>query len=397
MKVLFLTHYDNMYGANKALFQLMKGLSQNKEIEMILVIPAEGEMTRALEQLNIRYEICQITQWQAIYRDPIRFAVKKRMRKKQIEKELDYLTELLKYENIDLIHSNSSVIGTGAMLAERLNCRHIWHIREFAKEHFGMEYFYPGKYVKRLYEKADYVIAISDSLKDNYRNKYPFANILRIYDGVTLSENELEKRESEIKQNMVRFCYLGYLFSKKNQLDVIEACHKLKEMKYENFEVYLVGGGKTDYQKKLEKKIAKYQLNNVFLTGYKADAQQFLNSIDVGIIASEYEGFGLVTVEYMLHSLPVIGRNSGGTAEIILDSETGCLYDDMNGLVEAMRLMLENPEIRKKMGCYGRERALTKFSESNNTTTMLKLYDHILSDCNYEKAANAILKTGVIK
>ena len=87
MKLLFLTHYDNMYGANRALFQLMKGLMEKPGTEITLVIPAEGEMTEAVSRLGISYVICGMTQWQAVYKSPLRFLVKRHLRRKQIQKE----------------------------------------------------------------------------------------------------------------------------------------------------------------------------------------------------------------------------------------------------------------------------------------------------------------------
>lgn len=391
MKIVFLTHYDNMYGANRALFQLMKGLKVSYDAEIILVIPAEGEMTKALAQLGIRYEICPVTQWQAVYRSPLRFLVKQRMRKKQIEAELADLVSRFQNEKIDFVHSNSSVIGTGAMLAEKLGCKHIWHIREFSKEHFHMEYFYPAKYVKNLYEKAECLVTISDAMKENYRLKYPNANVLRIYDGVSLSDEDLDKANikfdtSELlkmeagNNKPVRFCYVGYLFPMKHQLDVIEACQRLEEQKFTNYEMYFVGNGKPEYEKKLRSRIQKYGLKHVKLLGYHSDVQEILKTMDVGIIASEYEGFGLVTVEYMLHHLPVIGRSSGGTAEIVEDGVTGCLYDEKDGLVAAMKLMMEDEERRKRMGEAGYLRAKNHFTEEMNTKCMMELYGMLLGE-----------------
>lgn len=381
MKILFLTHYDNMYGANRALFHLMKGLKQDYGAEPILVIPAEGEMSYALAKLGIETVIMPVTQWQAVYVTPLRFAVKKWRRKKAIMKELEALTCRFEGEGIDFIHSNSSVIGTGAMLAKRLGCRHIWHIREFSEEHFHMRYFYTKKQVRELYESAQCLIAISDALRENYRKKYPGANTIRIYDGVTLREPEEKISEEEIsadnvsiKNEPVKFVYLGYLFSMKHQMDVIEAAKICMEKNFSNFEVYFVGGGKPDYRSRLEKRIQKYHLSNVHLMGYRTDAQEFLSTMDVGIIASEYEGFGLVTVEYMLHGLPVLGRNSGGTAEIIEDGITGCLFHCVEELARAMKYMMENPKRREEMGRAGRQRALAHFTEKNNIDGIMQLY-----------------------
>lgn len=370
IKIVFITHYDNMYGANRAMYHLMVRLKKEYGEEPVVIIPAEGEMTRCLAEEGIRYHVHPVTQWQAVYSDPVRFFIKKMIRKRNISRELISLTELCKAEQPDCIYSNSSVIGTGAMLAEKLGCRHIWHIREFSREHFHMRYFYPRKRVCRLYEQTDCLVTISDALKKNYMKKYPKAKIVRIYDGVSIADAD---RENFSGKRPVRFCYVGYLFPMKHQEQVLEACNLLNAAGFTNYELYLVGGGKEEYQRLLRTKIETEQLPQVKLTGYVDDVHALLNTMDIGIIASEYEGFGLVTVEYMLHSMPVIGRNSGGTPEIILDAVTGYLYDETEELYQAMKQLMQSPDQVRKMGGAGRKRAEECFTEEKNAQAVAEL------------------------
>lgn len=394
MKILFITHYDNMYGANKALFKLVILLKKEYGEEPVVLIPAEGELSQRLTESGVKVMIHPVTQWQGVYSTPVRFMVKKYLRKRRLEREIDELYEKVKTEKPDLIYSNSSVIGTGAMLAERLGCRHIWHIREFSKEHFNMRYFYNKSRVRSLYEQADCLVAISEALKDNYAAKYPNAKIRRIYDGVSgdpasLASEHAANADLEcckhglasecdvLKENPgkhhMRFCYVGYLFPMKHQEQVLEACERLNASGFTGYELYIVGNGAEHYQNKLKKKIEKAGLSQVTMTGYKSDVQEFLNTMDIGIIASEYEGFGLVTVEYMLHGMPVIGRNSGGTPELIVDTVTGYLYDDVEGLTAAMKRLMENPAKVESMGEAGRKRAKEYFTEEKNAEEIIKI------------------------
>jgi len=371
MRILFITHYDNMYGANKALFQLIKLLKTEYGEEPMLVIPGEGEMSRELKKIGVPCIISPITQWQAVYTSPMRFFVKKILRRKQIAAETEELYQRLKDCKIDVIHSNSSVIGHGAVLAKKLNCKHLWHIREFSKEHFGMKYFYSSKRVKEYYETADCLLTISDSLKENYQEKYPGAHILRIYDGVSMEVSEANRNKAD---EIVRFCYVGYFFPMKRQLSLLKACRKLKEQGIRNFELYLVGEGKEKYTKELQSYIEKHRLEEVKLPGYQKDVSSFLKKMDVGMIASKYEGFGLVTVEYMLHGLPVIGYRSGGTSEIVLDEITGILYEEEDKLVASMKWLIEDEDLRKKMGEAGKNRAVTNFTGNQNAKEIALLY-----------------------
>jgi len=59
------------------------------------------------------------------------------------------------------------------------------------------------------------------------------------------------------------------------------------------------------------------------------------------IICSEYEPFGLVPVESMMYSTPVISHNSGGPMETVLPDKTGYLYNDMPMLIKNMNSIIE--------------------------------------------------------
>ena len=111
----------------------------------------------------------------------------------------------------------------------------------------------------------------------------------------------------------------------------------------------------------------------IIMTGYVKDVKQMLADMDVGIIASEYEGFGLVTVEYMLHGLPVIGFNDGGTAEIIENNKTGYLFDSVDELADYMEKLISDRHESEKMGELGKIRA-KMFSEEENISNILELY-----------------------
>ncbi|MCR5119587.1 MAG: glycosyltransferase family 4 protein [Lachnospiraceae bacterium] len=371
MKILFLSHYDNLYGAGRALLNLVLGLKASGRHTPEVVLPAEGEFTEVLKKNGIKYHIHGLTQWEAIYREPISFAVKKHKRTAAIKAEIQSLAELFKDKGIDLIHSNTGVIGQGAMLSEILGCRHVWHIREFADLHYGMRFFYPEDEVRKYYESADRLIAISDAVKNYLEEKYPAAKVLRIYDGIYTSL-QIEKKERS--DDCFSFVCAGYLFKAKRQLDVIEAARLLKGGG-RKFKLVFAGEGDKEYTALLKRKTESYGLGDVIsFPGFVEDMKGLLADSDAGIIASEYEGFGLVTVEYMLAGLPVIGRRSGATPEIVKDGETGILYDDTEGLAAAMLKLMDDKETAAEFGRAGKIRA-AEFSVSKNTEEIIKLYD----------------------
>lgn len=84
-------------------------------------------------------------------------------------------------------------------------------------------------------------------------------------------------------------------------------------------------------------------------------------TMDLELICSRSEAFGRVTIEAMLHSIPVIGANSGGTPELIIDKENGLLfqYGDIDELVDKIETLINNKvlynQIMNKTAEYGRQ------------------------------------------
>jgi glycosyltransferase involved in cell wall biosynthesis len=71
------------------------------------------------------------------------------------------------------------------------------------------------------------------------------------------------------------------------------------------------------------------------------------------------EPFGIVVIEAMAGGTPVIGSRIGGIPEIVVDGESGLLVppSDPVALRSAMQRLLQDPELRQRMGCAAKERA----------------------------------------
>ena len=78
----------------------------------------------------------------------------------------------------------------------------------------------------------------------------------------------------------------------------------------------------------------------------------------------DIEGFGLVYLEANACAKPVIGGNSGGVAEAIIDGENGILVNpiSMREITEGIVKLLKNKKIAEEMGNFGRARVLNEFS-----------------------------------
>lgn len=111
----------------------------------------------------------------------------------------------------------------------------------------------------------------------------------------------------------------------------------------------------------------------VHLPGRAGDVAAWYRRADALLHPSRWEGFGLVLLEAMLASLPVVGSRVSAIPEIVVDGETGVLVppDDAAALAAAtVRAVAE----RERLGAAGLARARAEFSVGAMAERMLAVY-----------------------
>lgn len=153
----------------------------------------------------------------------------------------------------------------------------------------------------------------------------------------------------------------GRLSPQKAQHHLIELAEQLKARGV-SFTIRVAGDG--ELRDDLAAKTQEKNLQGVVhWEGFVSDIKNFLNTIDIFILTSHWEGFGYVLIEAMLCGLPVIAFNISSNPEIVKDGETGYLIPpyDIVKLTEAVEGLRMNPAKALKMGQNGRNRALKLF------------------------------------
>ncbi|HXB68790.1 MAG TPA: glycosyltransferase family 4 protein [Candidatus Acidoferrales bacterium] len=118
---------------------------------------------------------------------------------------------------------------------------------------------------------------------------------------------------------------------------------------------------------------------HVTFTGVVSDplAEGLFAASDVVCQMSRWEEvFGYVNAEAMASGKPLIGTRAGGIPEIIEHGKTGYLVDRRDTAAMASRILelLRDPDLRRRMGEAGRQRAVEKFNHKTNVGQLVKLY-----------------------
>jgi glycosyltransferase involved in cell wall biosynthesis len=161
---------------------------------------------------------------------------------------------------------------------------------------------------------------------------------------------------------------LGRLDPQKGQHLVLEALSQLRDQGTDLS--LLIMGESTlnegiDYRDHLESVVREYNLNDrVYFRGYREDIAQFFSAIDLFVLGSYEESYGMVTIEAMAHGVPVIGSDSGGTPGILGNGSFGWLYipKDPQDLAKKITEVITNPASAEVKALRAKEYARETFS-----------------------------------
>ena len=131
-------------------------------------------------------------------------------------------------------------------------------------------------------------------------------------------------------------------------------------------EVRLIVAGDGPVRSALEKQAADLKIaNQVDFVSWVApeDVPALMNTATIVVMPSRREPFGLVALEAAQMARPIVATRVGGLPEVIVHGQTGLLVENENAteLAEAIRMLIERPEVAIRMGQAARNRAIKSF------------------------------------
>lgn len=167
---------------------------------------------------------------------------------------------------------------------------------------------------------------------------------------------------------------IGRLSPEKGQIHLLEA---IKSVKNSFPDVLLLVIGDGALRKELEDFTQRENIStNVRFTGLCDNPDIFLKDIDIFVLPSLYESFGIVLLEAMAQKKPAIASNVNGIPEVVVHNQTGILVPPANpqALSEAIIKLATDKELARKMGLAGYERVNKFFRREQMVENFDNLY-----------------------
>jgi glycosyltransferase involved in cell wall biosynthesis len=171
----------------------------------------------------------------------------------------------------------------------------------------------------------------------------------------------------------------GQLIPRKGHRYLLQAVADLKQSQA-NIRLIIFGEGYLNNQ--LRAQATSLGLDNtVQFAGFRDDLDDYMACFDIFVHPALAEGLGVATLKAAAAGLPVIGFDAGGLPEAIADGETGLLVPSENAelLQQAIKTLVDDDGLRKRMGAAGRERMQKEFSIATMADKHAALYESILN------------------
>lgn len=173
------------------------------------------------------------------------------------------------------------------------------------------------------------------------------------------------------------------LSPQKAPLDLVAATSHIHKQRPD---VWFVIVGDGPLRAEVEAELAAVGIaNRVVLTGLRRDVPELMAAFDIFVLSSLWEGLPRVLPQAMATGLPIVATRADGSAEAVVDGENGFLVEpgQPESLAEKVLALLDDGEMRKRMGDNGRSRA-PQFGAKKMVHDIDQLYKTLLAQHNID-------------
>jgi glycosyltransferase involved in cell wall biosynthesis len=299
---------------------------------------------------------------------------------------------IIKSGNFDLIHSHASrdlwlLVPALKILRKSLPLVLTKHVGSFIIKKDFLH--------NKIYNRVTLAIAISEVIKKNLitTTSLTAEKIKIIYNGVDLTKfdpsvadrNKL-RNELNVGINDILIGMTGRFSLGKGHEEFLFAAKELNK-KYSNLKFVIVGEasrGEDNYATKIQLLTKEYNLQNVFFVGFRSDIPDVLAAMDIFVFPSHAEAFGVGLIEAMSMNKPTVAANTDGVLDIVLDNETGLFFNSRDGkdLCNKIVKLIDDSELRPKLGSNARKRVLEIFDLEKITDQHIITYNNLINKSN---------------
>jgi glycosyltransferase involved in cell wall biosynthesis len=241
----------------------------------------------------------------------------------------------------------------------------------------------PFRYVDRAFARpARRIIAISDAVRRFLEQaglpRHKLVTIRYGLDELPAAPSETLPADMGVPASAPLILAIGRLTAQKDHPTLLRAFARARDR---NPDARLAILGIGPLEQETRALAASLGLGSSVLFPGRCEIRDWLERASVFAHTSRWEGFGLVLLEAMLASLPIVATRVSAVPEVVADGETGLLFEpgDVVGIGDALAELLSDPERARALGDAGLQRARTHFSTARMADETIAVYEKAVS------------------
>lgn len=302
-------------------------------------------------------------------------------------KSLYHIVDYIKKNKVDIIYCHSSKAGALGRISSLIT--HKYNVYNPHGWSFNMRVSKKKQIVYILIEKmlsifSDKIIMISEQEYQSAIDKHICSKnkLTLIKNGVDISKFSRSGHKENIVDLSIPEDYkvigmCARLEEQKAPLTFVEIA-KLVTDKYNKCKFILVGDGKL--KDKVKQRIKDLQLEDKFiLVGWTEHPEKYISIMDIGVLTSLWEGFGLSLAEYMSSSIPIVASNVDGIPYVVNNNKDGflCNPNDIHAFSESILKLIYDNDLYNQFSKSAFEHAYSDFNISRVIKEHEKLFNTI--------------------
>lgn len=378
-KILYLHAGAEMYGADKVLLELIKGLDKDL-FEAHVILPNDGVLVSALEAVGAKVSVLDYPILRRKYFNPKGIF-------EYFRSYNHFSKEIARYaqdNGISLLHNNTTAVLEGIYVKRKLKLPLIWHVHEIIVKPKAISDFINllmGRY-------ADKIVTVSQAVASHVKqSRFVKEDQVRvIYNGVDNAvyypmQAGSVREKFGIQQDSLVIGMIGRVNAWKGQGDFLEAVTPILKMNPQAV-AFLAGSafeGEEWRVEELEAKIAASPVaSQIKRIDYYSQTTELYNMFDIFVLPSTNpDPLPTVVLEAMACGKPVVGYRHGGVCEMVKEDENGLLANPNQPaeLSKVIQELVEEPEKRNRFGQASIKRQTEVFSLDSYIKHFSELYN----------------------
>ena len=299
-------------------------------------------------------------------------------------KESKRLARQLREDGVDIVHfSETAAAEPNSLAAYLAGARILCHVRN-TYPHLSLHQRIP------LYP-IDQFIFVSQEARSQYALSFPDRKARVIYDAIELPPAEISASGADVRHELgipIDCTVVGMVARVNPQKDYFTLASAAVTVlnKYPDTRFLIVGDNSLvdlnrRHYEEVSGKLTELGIADRFIfTGHRDDVSRLISAMDISVLSTHREGFGLCIAESMAMHKPVVATAVGGLLEVVQHGVTGYLHAHGNDqeLADEIVSLIENPEEAQRLAMAGYEHVRQDYSRQGFIEEISKAYSDLM-------------------